>query len=215
MNKNKKLWIGIISLVLAFLVFSVLLMIEKNMHKEPIYKEVIRVKNPISKSELITEQNVNEYFESVKVPEDWLPDDWISDKGSLYDMVLETDLSPGTILTKSMVRERKEFYKEYRNLTWISVPIKELYKGVAGSLRSGDYIDIYIVSKEEEKYHCSLVAEHVRIEAAYSEQGIEINKDSRDGLSQLIVIPMEKEQIAAFYEKLAQGDIRIAKHESI
>lgn len=214
MNKNKKLWIGVVSLVLAFLVFSVLLMIQKSMYKEPIYEEVICVKNAVVENVIITEQNANQYFEERRVPTDWIPSNYISDKESLYGMVLKTDLSSGTILTKNMVREYQEYYKEYENLTWIGVPIKELYKGVAGSIRSGDYIDIYILRKEEEIYDCSLIAKGVRVEAAYSEQGLEIKNDSPDGLSQLIIIPMEQEQVAVFYESLAQGDIRIAKHET-
>lgn len=214
MNKNKKLWIGVVSLVLAFLVFSVLLMIQKSMNKEPIYEEVICVKNAVVENVIITEQNANQYFEERRVPIDWIPNGYISDKESLYGMVLKTDLSSGTILTENMVREYQEYYKEYENLTWIGVPIKELYKGVAGSIRSGDYIDIYILCKEEEMYHCNQIAKGVRVEAAYSEQGLEIKNDSPDGLSQLIVIPMEQEQVAVFYESLAQGDIRIAKHET-
>ena len=214
MNKNKKLWVGVVSLVLAFLMFSVLLMIQKNMHKEPEYEEVICVKNEVSKNVIITEQNANQYFETRKVPTDWIPSDYISNIETMYDMILKTDLSSGTILTKNMIRGHKEYYKDYQNLTWIGVPIKELYKGVAGSIRAGDYIDIYILCKEEEVYHCSLIAQGIRVEAAYSEQGTEIKQDSPDGLSQLIVIPMEQEQVAVFYESLAQGDIRIAKHET-
>ena len=100
-------------------------------------------------------------------------------------------------------------------MTWISVPIKELYEGVAGSIRVGDYIDIYMLCKENEEYRCSLVAERVRVEATYSDKGAVIGEDSQEGLSQLIIIPMEREQVALFYEVLAQGNIRIAKYETL
>ena len=66
MNKKKKLWIGVISLVLAFLMFSVLLMIQKSMQKEPVYAEVICVKDTVSENMVITKQNVNQYFERKK-----------------------------------------------------------------------------------------------------------------------------------------------------
>ena len=215
MNKNKKLWIGVISLVLAFLMFSVLLMIQKSMQEEPVYAEVICVKDTVSENMVITEQNVKQYFERKNIPVDWLPSDYISDMDSLQGVVLGTKLSAGTILTKSMVTEYREYYKEYQNLTWISVPIKELYEGVAGSIRVGDYIDIYMLCKENEEYRCSLVAECVRVEATYSDKGAVIGEDSQEGLSQLIIIPMEREQVALFYEVLAQGNIRIAKYETL
>ena len=215
MNKNKKLWIGVISLVLAFLMFSVLFMIQKSMQEEPVYAEVICVKAPVSENLVITKQNVNQYFERKNVPVDWLPSDYVSDMESLHDMVLGTKLSAGTVLTKSMVVEHREYYKEYHELTWISVPIKELYEGVAGSLRVGDYIDVYMLCKENEEYRCSLLAERIRVEATYSDKGTVIEEDSQEGLSQLIIIPMEREQVALFYEILAQGNIRIAKYEAV
>lgn len=215
MNKNKKLWIGVISLVLAFLMFSVLLMIQKSMQEEPVYAEVICVKDTVSENMVITEQNVKQYFERKSIPVDWVPSDYISEMESLHDMVLGTKLTAGTILAKSMVTGHREYYKEYQDLTWISVPIKELYEGVAGSIRAGDYIDIYMLCKEKEEYRCSLVAERVRVEATYSDKGAIIEEDSPEGLSQLIIIPMEREQVALFYEILAQGNIRIAKYEAL
>jgi len=104
-------------------------------------------------------------------------------------------------------------YRQYQELTWISVPIKELYQGVAGSLRTGDYVDVYFIGQQEENVKCEILTERVRIAQAYSSQGQTITEDNAEGLTQLIVIPMEKAKVAAFYEKLSQGNIRIAKYE--
>ncbi len=215
MNKNKKLWIGVISFVLAFLVFVVLLTIQKSMNEDPVYEEVVCAKISIPQNINITEQNADQYFECREVPVDWLPEEYFLDVKDLYGMVLKADISAGSIMTKSFVTERKTYYKGYQNLTWISVPIDELYKGVAGRLRTGDYIDIYMLSEGEQGYRCSLVAEKVRVEATYSDQGISIEENSADGLSQLIIIPMERDQVPVFYEILAQGNIRIAKYEEV
>lgn len=215
MNKNKKLWIGVISFILAFLMFSVLLMIQKSMNEEPMYEEVLCAKTSVAQNTIITEQNAEKFFELRKVPEKWLPSQYMICLEDTYGMILEADISEGTIMTKTVLTSHKTYYKDYQNLTWISVPIDKLFEGVAGSLRVGDYIDIYMLSKDEEEYHCSLVAEKVRVEATYSVQGDIIEENSTDGQSQLIVIPMEKEQVAVFYEVLAQGNIRIAKYETI
>lgn len=214
MKKDKKLWMGVISFVLAFLLFGVLLMIQSNMRQEPVYEEVICAKVPVVKNTLVTEQNIMQYFERQAVPVDWLPQKYITDAGEVYGKVVEADLSVGTILTTENIKPYETYYEKYSNLTWIGVPINELYAGVAGSLRIGDYIDIYTLQEENGIYMCSLLAENVRIAATYSERGEIIDEEDRDGLSQLIVIPMEKEQVALFYEKLAQGKIRIAKYEA-
>lgn len=215
MNKNKKLWIGLISLVLAGLLFAVLLMIQRSINEEPVYEEVLRAKSAILQNTRITEENVEQYIEAIKVPVDWLPEVYFTEKEQVYDSVFQSDVTQGSIVTKSMVRAHESLYQNYETLTWISIPIKELYQGVAGSLRAGDYIDIYLLCEEDEEFRCSLLAEKIRIEATYSDQGTVIREDSVDGLSQLIVIPMEKSQTAVFFENLAQGNIRIAKYEAL
>lgn len=213
MNKNKKLWIGIISLTLAILLFAILLIVQGSMQEKPEYKTVLCAKVDISENILITEKNAEQYLEAKAVPAEWLPEQYVTDWPEIYNTVLNTDVSVGTVMTKAAVTAYQELYDDYRQLTWISVPIKELYQGVAGSLRSGDYVDIYCICQTEELYQCDLLAERVRIEASYNSQGLEVEEKSPDGLTQLIVIPMEKGQVAAFYEKLAQGNIRVAKYE--
>ena len=104
MKKNKKLWIGVISFVLAFLLFVVLLMIQSSMKEEPVYEEVICARVSVAKNTLITEQNITQYFERQAVPVDWLPQKYITDAGEVYGKVVEADLSVGTILTKSNIK---------------------------------------------------------------------------------------------------------------
>jgi hypothetical protein len=84
MNKNRKLWIGVISLLLAGLLFTVLLMIQSSMNKEPVYVEVLRVKNEISRNTKITEENFALYLEEAKVPEEWLPEGYLVDDKQVY-----------------------------------------------------------------------------------------------------------------------------------
>ncbi len=213
MNRNKKLWIGIISLILSILVFAIFMIIQSSMLEKPEYKIVLCAKVDIPEHMLITEKNAEQYLTTKAVPAECLPGDYIAEMQQMYQMVLNTDISAGTMLTKAIVTAYQDFYAEYGHLTWISVPIKELYQGVAGSLRTGDYVDIYSICQTEDKYRCELLAERVRIEASYNHQGQTVEEKSADGLTQLIVIPMEKEQVAAFYEKLAQGNIRVAKYE--
>lgn len=215
MNKNRKLWIGVISLLLAGLLFTVLLMIQSSMNKEPVYVEVLRVKNEISRNTQIAEENFAVYLEKTKVPEEWLPEGYLVDEKQVYNRVFQSDVSKGSIVTESMAEAYESLYEDYGTLTWISIPVKELYQGVAGSLRAGDYIDIYLLREENEVFQCSILAERIRIDATYNEQGSNIPENSKEGLSQLLVIPMEKSQVAVFFENMAQGNIRIAKYEGL
>lgn len=214
MNKNKKVWIGVISLGLALLLFVVLLMIQRSMMEEPVSEQVICAKAPIPENIVLTKENLSLYVEQQDIPVMYLPEGYISGMEELLGMVSEAQIAQGSILSKAAFTAHEAYYDSYQELTWISVPIDQLYQGVAGSLRAGDYIDIYLLREEEEQFYCDLLAERIRIEATYTSQGEGIGAESSSGLSQLIVIPIEKGNTAQFYEKLAQGNIRIAKYEA-
>lgn len=215
MNKNKKLWIGVISLALALMLFAVLLIVQKSMQQEPVYEKVLCASTTIPENTKITEANIDTYIRAKEIPVEWLPEDYTTAPKQVLGMIAEVEISEGSMIIGSMLRASREYYKTYEELTLISVPIGELYQGVAGSLRMGDYVDIYALYEEEKEYHCQLLAEHIRIEATYSDQGQAIGADNTEGLSQLIIIPMEREQVALFYESLARGHIRIAKYEAV
>lgn len=213
MNKNKKVWISGISLLLALLLFAVLLTIQQSMKEEPESVWVFSTKADIPKHIVLTKENINSYVEKSDIPVMWLPEGYISSEEALYGMMAQTNIPKGSILCEAAFQVYEQYYADYEELHWISVPIQELYEGVAGSLRSGDFIDIYILKEEEEIYQCELLQERVLVAETYTSQGTGIETDSEDGLCQLIVIPIEKQNTAAFYEQLAKGSIRIAKYE--
>lgn len=214
MNKNKKIWIGGISLLLALLLFAVLLIIQQSMKEEPQSDWVICAKTDIPQNVVFTEENISSYVEKKYIPVMWLPKEYISSEDSLVGMIVKSDMAQGNMFSNMDVEQYDTYYAAYEQLNWISVPINELYEGVAGSLRGGDYIDIYLLTKQEEEYQCELLQERVPIAYAYTSQGSGIETESEDGLCQLIVIPIEKNATADFYQKLAQGNIRIAKYEA-
>jgi hypothetical protein len=214
MNKKKKIWIGVISLVLALLLFMVLMVIQQSMQAKPESKCVLFAKEGIPQSVVLTEENIPTYTEEKEIPVMWLPEGYISSTEQLKGMISSVKIAKGSILNQEEFIVYDDYYAGYQELSWISVPIKELYEGVAGSLRTGDYIDIYLVKEEDKQYFCEVLEERVPIAAAYSNQGTVIGGDSTNGLTQLIVIPIEKQNVAQFYERLAQGNIRIAKYEA-
>lgn len=212
MKRYKKLWLGLTSVGLAVLVFMVLLLVQQSAKKGPVYEEVLCAKSAIEQSVVITEQNISQYVEIKKVPVDYLPEGCIKTPAKLYGKVFLGAVSKGSILTESMCADYLQDYQHYKCLTWISIPVKELYEGVAGSLKKGDYIDIYTLWKEGDEVRTQLLAERVRIRETYTAQGVQI-EEGKEGLSQLLVIPVEKDQVSMYYEMLEKGSIRVAKYE--
>jgi len=211
MKKYKKLWIGAISVGLALLIFMALLLVQQSAKKGPVYEEVLCAKRVIEQSVVITEQNISQYVEWKMIPVEYLPDAYIKAPAKLYGKMFCGTVSKGSILTESMCVEYLKEYQQYKCLTWISIPVKELYEGVAGSLQKGDYIDIYTLWKEGENICTQLLAEHVRIMETFTSQGVRI-EEGEEGLSQLLVVPVEKDQVPMYYEMLAKGSVRVAKY---
>lgn len=214
MNKKKKVGIGVISLILAIMLFIVMMIIQQSMKEKPESRWVLCAREGIPRSVVLTEENISLYTEKKEIPVMWLPEGYISSIEQLKGMISEVKIAKGSILNQADFTTYEEYYAGYQELSWISVPIKELYEGVAGSLRTGDYIDIYLVKEEDKQYFCEVLEERVPIAATYNNQGTVISEDSTNGLTQLIVIPIEKQNVAQFYERLAQGNIRIAKYEA-
>ena len=214
MQKYKKLWLGLMSVGLSLLIFLVLVVVQRSIKEEPVCEKVLCAKKEIPSDVFITEENVSQYVEVRSVPVEYLPDKYLKATADLDNKMFVLKVSKDSILTENMMEDFLEDGGNYQTLTWVSIPIKELYEGVAGSLRAGDYIDIYTIWKEGEHMLSQLLAEHVRIKETYNAQGTLIG-EGKTGLSQLIVIPLEKAQVATFYEMLAKGNIRIAKYEEI
>lgn len=213
MNKTKKIWIGLISLLLALLLFVALMIVQKSAQKKPESVWVLCAKERIPENVVLDEKNISLYTEKKEIPVMWLPEDYFEAEDELEGLIAEVSIAKGSILSETDFFVYSEYYEKYQELSWISVPIEELYEGVAGSLRPGDCIDIYLLKEENGEYFCEILEESVLIAATYSSQGVGIDVESEDGLCQLLTIPIEKEKAAGFYEKLAQGNIRIAKHE--
>ena len=212
MKKHKNLWIGAVSVGLALLVFCVLLLVQKNMKEEPVYEPVLCAKERIEEQVVITEENASKYVEIKNVPQDFVPEQSFKMVSDLYGKMFLSTVTKGSVLTEVMCEKFNKDYKNYDCLTWISVPVKELYEGVAGSIRKGDYIDIYTLWKDGDAACSQLLLEHVRVQETFSAQGNSI-EGNEDGLSQLLVVPIEKGQVATFFELLAKGNVRIAKYE--
>ena len=214
MKKHKNLWISISSIVLAMLIFSVLLLIQQSMKKEPELKTILCAKEGIEKQVVITKENASRYLEERQVPVALVPEGVPGAAEELYGQMTLVDVTKGSILTKSMCAMFGKEYQDYECLSWVSVPVKELYEGVAGTVRAGDYIDIYSLWREGDEMCSERLLEHVQVQGVFSAQGKEI-EGNESGLSQLIIVPIERKEVAAFYEKLAKGNVRIAKYEEI
>ncbi|MFI3238105.1 MAG: hypothetical protein R3Y47_08795 [Lachnospiraceae bacterium] len=208
-----KIGIGIMSAVIAGLVFVLLLQIQENKKEVVEYREVLVTREAITKGTYIEEANLELLFEVKELPVEYMPDGVLTGIEDALDMVVQADLSQMTIMTKELLQSENSLYQAYDTLQWLSLAINATSQAVAGRLRSGDFIDIYTIDENEEGLEAVKVAEGVRIHKVYTKEGQLIDVSDQNSLAQMLEIPVQEEQVSEMLTSLDAESIRIVKYE--
>ena len=211
MKEKRNIRIGIISAVLAVLVFIAILCMQMAAQEKVTYVTVVSAKTQIAENTVLTAANLEELLELRQIPEEYVPEEALVSFEGLEGMTTVVQVSEGSFLTEAMLLPVNDFYETYEELYWVSVSVDQLSQAVAGTLRTGDWIDLYCMESSGEESVCTLLASHVRIERTFTKSGEEISNSDVSSMAQLFVIPVEKAQVAAFYEVLLRGSLLIAE----
>ncbi|MCD8379525.1 MAG: hypothetical protein LUC95_04180 [Lachnospiraceae bacterium] len=210
MKDKGKIRVGIISAVLAVMVFIAILCIQVAEQKEITYVTVVSAKTQIAENTVLTASNLETLLELRQVPEEYVPGEALVSLDGLEGMTV-VQVSEGSILTEAMLRPVSDFYEDYGELYWVSVSVDQLSNAVAGTLRTGDRVDLYCLESSGEEGVCTLLASHVRIERTFTKSGEEIDNADETSMAQLFVIPIERTFVSSFYEALLRGSLLIAE----
>lgn len=125
-------------------------------------------------------------LEPVKVPKKWTSPETIDEKRSLVGRRVSFNVAKGTYLGTDMLLPPSSLNRDEREIA-LTVDAKT---GIAGRVRSGDFVDVYAVFGEDAQRGASRVL--VRGVRVVSVRGIETRSEtsSRDELEQQQVIPV-------------------------
>jgi len=101
---------------------------------------------PVSKGKTMDELIQSKSIEKRKIPEKYLPDDFVESAGQVSGRVLSTNLSKGEQLTENNFKKKKEegvlpLVLEKGQLA-VVVPVDE-FSGVEGQIKAGDKVSIF------------------------------------------------------------------------
>lgn len=107
--------------------------------------EIVRMKNPVAKGTVITEENL----ETVTVGAFNLPDGVVTDKNDVISKYAAADLYEGDYLFPVKVRERGNSAEEVLETLdgsrqAVSVSVTSYAAGVSGKLMNGDIVTVYV-----------------------------------------------------------------------
>lgn len=180
--KKEKSGIGkfVISFLLAFIIFIVLLIIQSNVLNKTTTEKVLIAKDTIEQRTDITASNYKNYFEIVDRTKSQLPENAILAKDvkkAIDNKTIIQKMSKGTILTKDATINTKETIDYIgKDELQVGINVSEVSKAICGTLRRGDIVNITLISAsnaegEENKVE---TLKNIMIENAYDSSGVEV-----------------------------------------
>lgn len=205
-----KVWPVVLCLLFAGGIFALLLSVEARQLAKYEKGSVVVAISDVADSKEITKENLTEYFALEERPLSDIPKAAYLTLDELVGQYAQSAIDAGSMITKSMVGELQAGYKD---AVLLGVNMEALAQSVAGTLRTGDVIDIYTVKAEEDD---SVVVEKalgsVTIDRSYTSAGVAILKEDDSSIAQYITIPVHKDAVGIFYQALEDRRIEIVKH---
>lgn len=205
-----KVWPVVLCMLLASGVFVLLLNVETRKLSQYETGNVVVAVSDVTEAKEITEKNLAEYFVVEERPLSDIPEAAYLSLDELVGQYVQNDIDAGSVITESMLGELQN---SYGDAVLLGVNMEALSQSVAGTLRTGDVIDIYTVKVEEDDV---VVVEKalskVTIDRSYTSAGVAILKDDESSIAQYITIPVHKDAVGTFYQALEDRRIEIVKH---
>lgn len=203
---KEKLPILVIALVLGAVAFIGLLWIERQALKDFEEKEVVICTAACSAGEGITEENVGEYFKVSSVPADLATITTYTDIEALIGYYPDRAISPGEIVYAAMLKEDNPT-ENLEHPVEISVTA-EIDYAVAGRIRKGDVVNVYVRNSQSDTYE--LILSQVEVQNAYDSMATAISNSNTEALASMFTFCVEA-SVAENLGRLYTGKVAIVR----
>lgn len=206
---KQKRWILGASLLAAVGVFLFLLQLEKKELSDYETLPVVTAKEEVPEGLVLTEENVNAYFQVQEVNQAHVAGDTFQKTEDLCGKLLKITISPGTLVYDSMLLHQDALLAQMLEPVEVSFQADDISQVVGGILREGDFIDVYVVDGETGASEEILTKAYVK--TAFDSSGKAVERIGKNQPALVINLILEKAQAGFFHEKLNQGSIRVCK----
>lgn len=222
-NNIKRL---VISACFALLVFVALIVIQNSILNQEKKETVYQVIKDIDVGTKITENNINDYLALKEVQVSLIPSGYITTPEDVQGKFINREYKVNDIITSDGITDTENLYtKLIENPIEITFSTDDIASAVGGTIREGDYINIYGLRKPSAESNPSaenlyLVDEdftfqHVYVTKVFDSSGKEVvvgneNSDSTSVVTIISVILSEND-IEQFNEMLKNCSIKVTK----
>ncbi|WP_294359930.1 hypothetical protein [uncultured Clostridium sp.] len=211
--KAKKNSIRTISMILVFAVicFICLLMVARRASGNYDVVNLIVANQELPLNTEITEENVNKYFSEVTVNAE------LSSKDSIKDMkILVGKFTSEPIYKKELVHtasfsSKKEILEEYDDPYEGSIKVEEFSDAVSGTIRAGDYVNIYVIDELSNESKKVNKENAIYISNVFDSNGARIEPGDEESVAVSFNFYIEKSESQEFYENVTNKKIILTK----
>lgn len=203
---KEKLPVIVISLVLGLAAFIGLLWLERQALKDLEKKQVVVCIESCPAGETITESNVTKYFTVTDVSAVLATDTTLSSLDSLVGCFPIKGISDGEILYTTMLNQDNPTANLEQPVE-ISVTA-EIDYAVAGRIRKGDIVNVYVRDSRSETYE--LVLEQVVVQNVFDSTATIISNSDSTALASMFTFCVEA-SVAESLGKLYTGEVALLK----
>lgn len=208
-----------ISGLIAFVLFIALTVIQSSILNKEQAITVYQVANDINAGTKITKDNFGDYFKTHDVQVSLIPDGYITDSSLIIGKFVNKNYKAKDVITVDGLTDSEALYNaSIEHPVQVSFSLGSLGDSVSGTIREGDYVNIYGMHKGFNKDGEEVLTsrdnytfKHIFIQKAYDSSGTEIASGDKTSTSLLFTVVIEEDDVELFNEMVANCDLKLVK----
>lgn len=202
----------VIGLILTAALFFVLVFIQREMLKDTEKTTVVLASRHIPAGTVLTETNAKDFLKEVEVSSSLAITDAYLSVTELFGKYVTRNTTSGEIIYDGIIGDEAEILSHYENPTELSITISEEAAAVAGTIRKGEYVNVYAsLFDEYGNQSFQLILENELVNEVYDENMVKIAMSDTEQVALTFTLYLEAEEVPTLLDKLKTKEIFVVK----
>lgn len=202
----------IIGIALSIALFFVLTFLQREMLKDTEKTVTVLANKTIDAGMVLTKENASAYLKEVEINSSLATTETYQTIDELIGKYVTRTIKENEIIYSGQIGDEEEILRNYENPIELSLTISDDAAAVAGTIRKGDYVNVYAYLRGENGVQLyELVLEDVLINEAYNSETVKIEMSDKESVALTFTFYMEQEDVPELLNKLETKEIFIVK----
>lgn len=197
----------VFAIIFALIAFVCLVILNNKLSGNMDKVDLVIAAKTIPKNTLITDDNVKEYFTTIRAQRIFKTPNAVTDTSELVGQYALNGIWDKAPINKDMFQSQLDIFAAYKKPVQASFNVANLSDAVCGRLRAGDYVDIFGVDINQGKR----IIENVYIFKAYDSAGVQISVSDTTAIATNFTIILESGEEEVLYEMLKNSTVVVTK----